>query len=126
VVFPLGRLDLADLRNPIHPLTRSCDKRVKCELNRDEAWARSFLPEHQRLQELKGAVVQRKGLFPRIQKKKKKKRKEKKKTSIRRVKMRVPIFEDVKDEMEEGKTEEEDENDTVSGNTPAEEGYLFL
>nr|XP_035956027.1 nebulette isoform X3 [Halichoerus grypus] len=27
--------------------------------------------------------------------------------------MRVPIFEDVKDEMEEGKTEEEDENDTV-------------
>jgi len=60
------------------------------------------------------------------EKEKKKKRKEKKKTSIRRVKMRVPIFEDVKDEMEEGKTEEEDENDTVSGNTPAEEGYLFL
>lgn len=41
--------------------------------------------------------------------------------------MRVPVFEDAKDEMEEGKTEEEeDEDDVVSGNTPAEEGYLFL
>lgn len=41
--------------------------------------------------------------------------------------MRVLVFEDVKDEAEEGKTEgEEDEDDTVSGNTPAKEGYLFL
>ena len=41
--------------------------------------------------------------------------------------MRVPVFEDVKDETEEGKTEEEeDEEDMVSRNGPAEEGYLFL
>ena len=41
--------------------------------------------------------------------------------------MRVPVFEDVKDETEEEKTEEEEnEEDKVSGQAPAEEWYLFL
>ena len=40
--------------------------------------------------------------------------------------MRVPVFEDVKDETEEEKTEEEENEDKVSGQAPAEEWYLFL
>lgn len=41
--------------------------------------------------------------------------------------MRVPVFEDVKDETEEEKTEEEEnEEDKVSGQAPAKEWYLFL
>lgn len=40
--------------------------------------------------------------------------------------MRVPVFEDVKDETEEEKTEEEENEDKVSGQAPAEEGCLFL
>lgn len=42
--------------------------------------------------------------------------------------MRVPGFEDIKDETEQEKAEEEenDEEDRVSGQVPTEEGYLFL
>lgn len=41
--------------------------------------------------------------------------------------MRVPTYENVKDETEEEKAEEEEnEEDKVSVQTPAEEGYLFL
>lgn len=38
-------------------------RRVKCELNREVAWARSFLPGHHRLQDLKGAAVHKKCSF---------------------------------------------------------------
>lgn len=40
--------------------------------------------------------------------------------------MRVPIYEDVKGETEEENIEEEEnEDDKVSVQAPAEEGYLF-
>lgn len=41
--------------------------------------------------------------------------------------MKVPVFEDVKDETEEEKTgEEENEEDKVSGKSPAKGRCLFL
>lgn len=39
-----------------YPLTRSCDKEGESELNREEAWARSFLPEHRDAKISKGAA----------------------------------------------------------------------
>lgn len=42
---------------------------------------------------------------------------------MERLKMRVPVIEDIKNETEEEKPgEEENEEDQVSGKTPAEEG----